>query len=118
MKFLIDENLPKSLAEKLKTNGYDTLDLRNIDKVGISDEDVGKIASNENRIIITANYKHFANIMLFPPKNFPGIITIRMSHCSIGVMVEHLIKAISSIKESDITRSLIIIEPHRIRKRK
>ena len=118
MKFLVDENLPKSLAIKLVTKGYDTLDLREMGKIGIPDEEVGKLASKENRILITSNYKHFANILLFPPKDFPGIIAIRMPHCSINTVVEHVIKVISSIKETDIIHSLIVLEPHRIRKRK
>lgn len=118
MKFLVDENLPRSLTVKLLAKGCDTIDVREIGKVGIPDEKVLELAQDESRILITANYKHFANILLFPPEKFYGIIAIRMPHFSIDAVIERTLNAISSLKEQDIVHSLIIIESHRIRKRK
>ena len=118
MKFLVDENLPKSLTQRLREEGHDVIDLRNNGKIGITDEEVMKIAFQNNCILITANYKHFANIIMFPPRNYPGIVVIKMPRAPITVMTERAIKAISSLKESDLAHSLIIVELHRIRKRK
>ena len=117
MKFLVDENLPRNLATRLLSDGHDAIDVRKTNKIGLSDEEIIKVAQQESRILITANYKHFANILLFPPKKSPGIVVIRMPHCSINEMIKHTLKAISSLKESDILHSLIILEVHRIRKR-
>jgi len=116
MKFLVDENLPRNLTTRLLANGHDAIDIRKAAKIGLSDEEIIKFAQQESRILITANYKHFANILLFPPKKFHGIVAIKMPRCSIDEMIKHTLKGISSLKESDILHSLIMLEVHRIRK--
>ncbi len=121
MRLIIDENLPKTLTEELRKSGHDVVDLRDINKTGIPDEEVFSIANSEKRFIVTANYRHFANILLFPPKKFScGIIVIKMPHQTMEKTVKRILKAIAYIKnkETEIYGSLIIIEFNRIRLRK
>lgn len=40
MKFLIDENIPKSVCQKLKNSGYDILDIKEEKRFGISDKEI------------------------------------------------------------------------------
>jgi len=87
MKFLIDENLPISLKKKLSEKGYDVFDIREIGKSGATDEEVIKIASEFNCFLISANHKHFANIVMFPPFQYNGIIIVKMPRCSIQEMI-------------------------------
>lgn len=117
MRFLIDKNLPKSITEKLISYGHDTIDLRQIGKLGISDEEVMDIAKKENRIVITANYKHFANLILFPPQQFPGIVVIKMPRYSISLVIDKTIDFLCSAKEDTIVNLTTIVEFHRVRRR-
>jgi len=115
------KNLPKSLSEKLRLAGHDAIDLREIGKNGISDREVMQIANQKKRFLITADYKHFANILLFPPESLScGIIVVKMSHYTLKATVENILRAISSLqtKRSKLFGSLIIIESDRIRLRK
>jgi len=118
MKFLIDENLPISLKEKLSEKGHDVFDIRETGNLGMTDEEIIKIASNQGRILISANYKHFGNIIMFPPSQYNGIIIVKMPKSSIQEVILRVINVIDSLSEKDIKNSTIIIEPYRIRKRK
>lgn len=52
MKFLANENLPLATILKLKASGWDVLSI-SLDSPSITDEEVMKIAIEENRTIIT-----------------------------------------------------------------
>lgn len=118
MKFLIDENLPKSLSQELREKKIEVIDLKEIGKIGITDQEVIEVANLNNCVLITANYKHFGNIIMFPPQNCPGIIVVRMPMCSIKMLVERVINVILSRKEEEFGHSLTVIEFSRIRVRR
>ncbi len=46
MKFLLDENFPKSVAWALKEKGHEVVDLRSIGLLGASDTVVAEMAIN------------------------------------------------------------------------
>ena len=72
MRILVDENLPRSLAVRLRRAGHDAVDLRELGRTGIPDAEVLAIANADERILLSANYKHFGNIVLFPPAESCG----------------------------------------------
>lgn len=117
MKFLIDENLPISLKKKLIEAGYESIDIREI-KMGATDNEIMQIVSDKGYVLISANYRHFANIILFPPSQYQGIIVVKMPRYSIEDVMRRIVKVVISLKEEDIKHSVVIIEPHRIRIRK
>ncbi len=117
MKFLIDENLPERIACNLVHRGVDAVDLRNTKLVGCSDEELVIFARKEKRIIITANYKHFGNILLFPPKETPGIIVIKMPKLSISHVSNRIIDFITLTNKLKLRRKLTILEPARVRRK-
>jgi predicted nuclease of predicted toxin-antitoxin system len=70
MKFLVDAQLPKKLADFLKTKGVDaihTLDLPG--KNHTTDEQVIEISSRENRVVITKDADFFDSHLL---RHLPG----------------------------------------------
>jgi len=77
MRILVDENLPRSLAQRLRQAGHDAVDLRELDRTGIPDPEVLALANADERVLVSANYKHFANVVLFPPARSHGIIVVR-----------------------------------------
>lgn len=118
MRILIDENLPLSLTRKLRESGYEVFDIRETGKTGITDDEIIKMACEMDCVLISANYKHFANILLFPPQKYQGIIVVKMPKSSIEKVVDRIVKVISYLKVDKIRNSIIIIEPTRIRIRK
>ena len=105
MKFLIDENIRKEVIEFIKDLGYDVL----ISSGGTSDEEVAKIAQKENRIILTHDI-HFANILIYPPNQFPGIIRIRIHPPNPEVIISSLKNLFQKLPLSEIDEKLVILE--------
>lgn len=71
LKLLLDENLGRLFIQELKKKGYDVKWVGDV-KRGISDEEVAKLASTEDRIIVTQN-KDF-NLELVKVVKPPGIV--------------------------------------------
>lgn len=117
MKFLVDENLPRSVAPRLSALGHNVLDLRQVNKTGLTDIDIMKLAQKDDRIIITMNYKHFGNLLMFPPEKSPGIVVIRMPNLSISTVITRVIIFLSNIDEKRLSHSLTILEYNRARRR-
>ncbi len=51
-KFLLDENIPRSVYVSLKKSGYDVISISE-EYRGISDKEIIKISREDNRIIVT-----------------------------------------------------------------
>ena len=52
MKFLLDENIPKSIYTEMVKRGYDVVHILFL-KRGLKDREIIEIANSENRMIIT-----------------------------------------------------------------
>ncbi|WP_353683696.1 DUF5615 family PIN-like protein [Thermodesulfovibrio sp. 3907-1M] len=65
MRFLADENLFEPIIEYLREQGHDVLSIRGR-LSGIKDDEVYKIACQQNRIIITMD-KDFSKIFRYHP---------------------------------------------------
>ncbi len=53
MKFLLDENVPKSIQLILQEKGYSTITLNELNKRGISNGEVAELSLERDAIIIT-----------------------------------------------------------------
>ncbi len=61
MRFLVDEDLPRSAAMVLHELGYEAVDVRDVGLRGVSDEQVAAYAKANNLCLVTAD-GGFANI--------------------------------------------------------
>jgi predicted nuclease of predicted toxin-antitoxin system len=65
---------------------------------GASDKEIGLIAKNEKRIILTHD-SDFANATLFPPKKFYGIVLLKINPpilSSLSCAMKNLLKKLKS----------------------
>ena len=76
-RFLADENISKSFIQFLRKTGHDVKDIKEEKLFGLPDGEIIKIASKEDRVILTHD-KEFGGILLNPSK-FGRIIFIRYS---------------------------------------
>jgi predicted nuclease of predicted toxin-antitoxin system len=118
MRILVDENLPRSLAPRLRRAGHDAVDLRELGKTGISDPDILALANADQRVVVSANYKHFANILLYPPAKSHGILVVRMPKCTMQALMARIEDALANAPEAAFQACLTIVEPGRIRRRR
>ncbi len=117
MRFLTDENVYFPIVKMLRNINHDVLDIKEEKLFGISDSEIIDIAKKKkNRILITFNRKHFANILLFPPEKTPGIIIINMPKLTIRKTTEIFKEFIKNVREKGLKGILTIVEESRVRK--
>jgi hypothetical protein len=101
MRFLVDEDLPRSLATALRSAGHEVFDVRDIGLRGRPDHEV------------------FTNILSHPPGSHAGILVAHFpNEMPITVLNEQVLSAVKSLEEGEITGNLVMIEPGRLRIRR
>lgn len=114
---LIDANLPRSLSSRLRTAGADVLDLRELNQADAPDEAVYHLAKIEGRMLVTLNFRDFANVLRFPPAPTAGIVVVRMPRSRIQAVMIRLLEVLDAHAAEFFVGRLVVIEPTRIRLR-
>lgn len=118
MRFLIDEDLPRSTANLLRQAGYETVDVRDVGLRGAKDEDILAFACEKAAAVVTADVgfaslpattslKHWGFILLRAPNDF-----------SIAQINELLLRSLCLLSEEDIVGNIVVIQPQRLRIRR
>jgi predicted nuclease of predicted toxin-antitoxin system len=76
VKFKIDENLPFELAEELRAIGYDADTVSEERLSGAPDAKIIAAAQEGGRVLLTMD-KGIADLRLYPPSQFAGIVLFR-----------------------------------------
>lgn len=104
LKVLCDENIAGAVVRYLKEDGHDVLRAT----PGMPDEDIGKVALREKRVIITHD-SDFTNILTFPPRTFFGIIRIRIDPPINAVVIASLQRVFTAYRGMRRLRGRLII---------
>ncbi len=117
IRFLIDEDLPRSTANLLREAGFESVDVRDIGLRGAKDDVIFLRAKEENYIIITGDLG-FANSLRYPLGSHPGILIARFpNEMSPEKLNGILVNIIKNIQE-DLPGNLTIVEPDKVRIRR
>lgn len=118
IKFLIDEDMPRSTAKILRARGFDVLDVRDCGLRGKSDDEIFQYAQREKAVILTGD-TGFGNLLHFPIGSHFGIAIAHFSNeISTSELNSQIIKALDDLADADLKGNLIILEPGRIRIRR
>jgi predicted nuclease of predicted toxin-antitoxin system len=118
VKFLIDEDMPRSTGNTLKDNGYETVDVRDCGLRGKTDREIFEYAIKENLVILTGDLG-FGNIIKFPMGRHWGIVIIHFPNDTpVQLLNEQIISCFKTFTENDFHKNLIIVEPQKVRIRK
>lgn len=118
LKFLIDEDIPRSTAKVLRNRGYKVLDVRDCALRGEADEEVFKFAQKEKAVILTGDLG-FGNLIHFPIGRHSGVVIAHFpNEISTSELNKQIIKSFDTLNEKDFDRNLIILEPGKIRIRR
>ena len=84
MKFYLDENLPKQIAERLRQRGFDAVSAQEVGNRRISDREQLAYATAEGRCLVTKNIAHFIGLSR-------NAIARRQSHAGIILCPQSLV---------------------------
>jgi predicted nuclease of predicted toxin-antitoxin system len=117
-RFLIDADLPRSLARQLHAAGFEAEDVRDIGMRKSPDDDIFTYAVSHTFALLSGDLD-FGNILRFPLGSHPGIIVARFpNEVPTAKLNAEILQAVQSLSDEDIVGNLIIVEPGRIRLRK
>lgn len=118
LKFVIDEDMPRSTGRILKQRGYEVRDIRDYGLRGAEDEQIYEFAQKEQALILTGD-RGFGNILRFPVGKHFGIVVAHFPNEMPTMEINrHLIERFEDLSEDDFRGNLIIIEPGKIRIRR
>ena len=112
MRFLIDENIRKDVVDFLKSAGHDVLTVA----AGSQDGKIAQTAQESKRIILTHD-QHFADILMYPPQKYSGIIRIKIHPPVAPVVIHALNDLIHKFTPEQIDKKLIVLEKDGFRMR-
>lgn len=75
-RFLVDADLPRSLARHLRTAGFQAEDVHDIGMRKSPDDDIFIYAVSHALVLLSGDLD-FGNILRFPLGSHPGIIVVR-----------------------------------------
>ncbi len=114
MRFKIDENLPVEVADLLRTAGYDAQTVFDERLVGHPDTHIADAVRQERRVLITLDLD-FADIRAFPPKDYTGLIVLRLAMQDKPSVLAVIARVIRLLKTEPLTGLLWIVDETAVR---
>lgn len=110
MRLLLDENLPCALAPFLARQGHDVAHA----PAGTTDSQIIALAKKQRRALLTLD-KDFCNIINYPPKNYYGIVVLRVKRFDYPHLGRLLNKSLIKFSQKNLIGRLVIIQDLRMR---
>jgi len=118
VKFVIDEDLPRSTARILREKGFEVYDIRDHGLRGQEDGAIVAFAQRQKAILITGDLG-FGNQLRHPLGSHEGILIVHFPNEIItSELNRHILDALLVLGEDELKKSLTILEPGKIRTRK
>lgn len=115
MKFLIDEDMPRSTADLLRSLGIEAIDIRDVGLKGAADAKIFMFAQKEGFIIITRD-KEFGNIVKYPLGSHCGIIVVMLPYTFVRSQILDTIRRFfTSVEMNKLSSNLIVLEVEKYR---
>lgn len=116
-RFLVDENLPRSLVPDLIALGHVAEHVYDIGMAGTKDPAVYAYAQAQQATIITGD-KDFGNIRVYPPPH-AGLIVVEVPDTMPPDARKRIIvRQLATLAGQSLANTLVIIEAHRVRVRR
>ena len=114
MRIKLDENLPRDLAELLRSSGHDVATVSEENLCGADDSIVLEKASQEERLFMTFD-NDFANIRKFPPGAHGGIVVFRLRDQRWAAMKQPAQRLMESGLLQKLEQGLAVVDETRVR---
>jgi predicted nuclease of predicted toxin-antitoxin system len=114
VKFLLDENMPFALTEFFKKKGYEAKHLKKIEKGGIKNGEVYKVAEEHDAWIVTRD-SDFKNYRKFSEYNIRGIILFTVNDTRTPNILKLMNRFLEMYSEKLSSKNLITIEDEEVK---
>ena len=116
MTFKLDENLPAELAWEFAEAGHGAETVVSEGMTGVSDSDLLRALRREGRILLTLD-KGIANIRLYPPEAFAGIVLFRPDSTGRGEVSRFVRRHLPEVLKLEVKGRLVVVTGRGIRLR-
>jgi predicted nuclease of predicted toxin-antitoxin system len=117
-RFLVDEDLPRSLAALLRAAGIAAEDVRDLGLRGKPDDEIFAYATAHGLALLTADVG-FGNLLRFPLGTHVGIVVARFpNEVPTVTLNQAILHAVQGLSDEETSGSLVMIEPGRLRLRR
>ena len=115
--FLVDEDLPRWLAEALLKAGHKAVDVRDVGLRGKPDEEIHRYASKQGLTLITGDVE-LGSLSKHPPLP-EGTLLVRIpENLSADLRVKQILAAVQGLTREDLAGHIGVIESHGLRLKK
>lgn len=113
--FLVDEDMPRSLAKSLREAGFGAEDVRDAGLRGRSDAEVRAAAVRRGMALVTADLE-FANPNVFPDGFPAGLVVCRYPPGTPAAALSRaVVQQIAGLADAELAGSIAVLEPGRVR---
>jgi predicted nuclease of predicted toxin-antitoxin system len=118
LKFLIDNALSPTVADKLREAGHEALHVRELGMQASTDEEIFELAGSEDRVLVSAD-TDFGTILALGRSTRPSVIIFRRtSGRRPETQAKLLLDPLPDIQEALDQGSVVVIEETRLRVRR
>jgi predicted nuclease of predicted toxin-antitoxin system len=115
VRFVIDEDMPRSTGVALSTEGYEVKDVRDHGYRGLGDEEIYAFTQREKAVLLTGDLV-FSNLLKFPLGQHFGIVVVRFpNELAPREINREIVTSLRVLGENEFKGNLVILEPGRIR---
>ncbi|MBM3134964.1 MAG: hypothetical protein FJZ89_06730 [Chloroflexi bacterium] len=116
MRFLIDEDLPRSMEALLRRYKHEAVDVRDIGLRGAKDHQIAAHAQKEGLCLVTGDFG-FADVRNYPPGEYAGIVVLKLPRAATASFILSLLESFLQQKDlvTQMPGKLAIVEPGRVR---
>lgn len=116
MRFLVDEDLPRSTGDLLRRYGHEAVDVRDVGLRGAKDSQIASYAQSEGLCLVTGDLD-FADIRNYPPGEYAGLIVLRLPRAATASFILSLLESFVQRPNliAQVPGRLAIVEPGVVR---
>ncbi len=114
MRFKVDENLPQELVSDLTEAGHDAETVVQEGMAGVPDSQLLAATQQESRILLTLD-KGIADVRMFPPTAFRGIVLFRPNSMGRGEVLRFVRRHLQEVLHLQLKGRLVVVTSGGIR---
>lgn len=117
MRIKVDEDLPRTITNLLRSQHYDAISVLDQELGGIKDPELWDVVQAEKRFLVTAD-KGFGNIRQYPPGTHAGVLLLRPDEDGILPLIALLRRVLEYYDLQHLAGMTTVASPRSIRIRR